>query len=228
MANPTRLDTPRLQLRPLTAEDFEPFFARLVCDPVVMAFYHAYTQPLTEAKRRERAQRDFFDHFADGRARFGYVCWAVTTRAAVAGASGAPIAAGELLGWAGIVTPALADEELGPELAYMVAAALHGRGLATEAAGAVLADAYPRYGLAAVHAVVDAPNGASRRVLDKLGFADRGRVQVYGSDDMILYTHARDEAAAMRLAAPSNDSLQLPNARNASTASIAPTPRVRS
>ena len=195
MASPTRLDTPRLVLRPLTGKDFEPFFARLVCDPVVMAFYHAYAEPLTDAERRERAHRDFFDHFADGRARFGYVCWAVTAREPVASAAGGPIAAGELLGWAGVVTPAVADPALGPELAYMLAAALHGRGLATEAAGAVLADAYPRYRLAAVHAVVDAPNRASRRVLDKLGFADRGRVPVYGSDEMTLYSHVRNGAA---------------------------------
>ena len=190
MANPTRLDTPHLTLRPLTAEDFEPFYARLVCDPVVMAFYHAYAEPLTDAERRERAQRDFFDHFADGRARFGYVCWAVTARAPGASETEAPIATGDLLGWAGIVTPALADPALGPELAYMFAAAVHGRGVATEAAGAVLVDAYRRYRLAAIHAVVDAPNGASRRVLAKLGFADHGRVRVYGSDEMILYTHS--------------------------------------
>ncbi len=191
------LDTPRLVLRPLTVEDFESFYARLVCDPVVMAFYHAYAAPLPEAERRARAQRDFFDHFADGYARFGYVCWAVTARTPLsnAAAGGAPIDAGELLGWAGIVTPALADPALGPELAYMLAAVLHGRGLATEAANAVLVDAYPRYHLAAMHAVVDAPNGASRRVLNKLGFTDRGRVRVYGSDDMLLYTHVQSTAA---------------------------------
>lgn len=191
MASPASLETPRLVLRPLMMEDFEAFYTRLSCDPVVMAFYHAYTESQTDADRRERTQRDFFDHFADGQARFGYVCWAVTSRALVASATGAPIAAGELLGWAGIVTPALSDPTLWPELAYMVAAAIHGRGLATEAASAVLADAYPRYRLAAVHAVVDAPSGASRRVLDKLGFADRGRVRVYGSDEMILYAHVR-------------------------------------
>ena len=91
MANPTPLETPQLVLRPLTREDFEPFYARLVCDQVVMAFYHAYAAPLSDAKRRERAQRDFFDHFADGRARFGYVCWAVTARATVASADGEPV-----------------------------------------------------------------------------------------------------------------------------------------
>ena len=187
MASPIRLSTPRLVLRPLTADDFEPFFARLICDPVVMAFYHAYAEASTEAERRERAQRDFFDHFADGAARFGYVCWAITGRAPIIDAG-----VGELLGWGAIVTPALGDPALGPELAYMLAASLYGLGLATEAAGAVLADAYPRYGLATVHAVVDAPNGASRRVLEKLGFADQGPVRVYGSDAMMLYTHGRN------------------------------------
>ena len=59
----------------------------------------------------------------------------------------------------------------------------------------MLADAYARYGLAAVHAVVDAPNGASRRILEKLGFADRGQVRVYGSDEMILYTHTESGTA---------------------------------
>lgn len=88
MAKPAQLETPRLVLRPLTVEDFEPFYARLVCDPVVLAFYHAYAQPLTEDERRERAQRDFFDHFARGQARFGYVCWAVTARAPVASETG--------------------------------------------------------------------------------------------------------------------------------------------
>lgn len=118
-----RLDTPRLVLRPLTVDDFEPFYARLVCDPIVMTFYHAYAEPLTDAERRERAQRDFFDHFADGRSRFGYVCWAVTARAPIATAPGAPIAADELLGWAGIVTPALTDPTLGPERSGFVAQA---------------------------------------------------------------------------------------------------------
>lgn len=202
MVSPMRLDTPRLVLRPLTVDDFEPFYARLVCDPIVMTFYHAYAESLTDAERRERAQRDFFDHFADGRSRFGYVCWAVTARAPIATAPGAPIAADELLGWAGIVTPALTDPTLGPELAYMLAGSLHGRGLATEAACAVLADAYPRYRLAAIHAVVDAPNTASCRVLEKLAFANRGRVRVYGSDEMILYTHVRNGAPGDAVATP--------------------------
>lgn len=186
------IETSRLLLRPLVADDFEQFYARLVCDPAVMAFYHAYSRPMAEAERRARAQRDFFDHFADGAARFGYVCWAITVRPGLADSGEGVVAAGELQGWAGVVTPALEDPALGPELAYMIASPLYGRGLTTEAARAVVADAFPRYGLSALHAVMDAPNVASRRVAEKLGFTFRGQVTVYGSDEMFLYTLSRE------------------------------------
>lgn len=201
MTDTLRLETSRLLLRPLVADDFEPFYEGLVCDPVVMAFYHAYALPMADAERRARARRDFFDHFADGAERFGYICWTITSKPTVA-ASGVPPAmtggTGQLLGWAAIVTPALKDAALGPELAYMIASPFHGRGLATEAAGAVIADAFPRYGLAALHAVMDTPNTASRKVAEKLGFAYRGPVSVYGSDDMVLFSLARNAASTQR------------------------------
>lgn len=198
MTDTQRLATARLLLRPIVADDFTPFYTRLVCDSVVMAFYHAYSRPMADAERRALARRDFFDHFALGAARFGYVCWAITAKRIMAASDGNPGAAadaGEFLGWAGILTPALEEADLGPELAYMIASPFHGQGLTTEAAGAVVADAFPRYGLAALHAVVDAPNAASRRVAEKLGFTYKGPVHVYGSDDMVLYTLAKDVAS---------------------------------
>jgi RimJ/RimL family protein N-acetyltransferase len=197
MTDTPRLETPRLLLRPIVADDFAPFYARLVCDPVVMAFYHAYTRPMADAERRARTRRDFFDHFADGAARFGYISWAITAKPTMAASAATPSAAacdGELLGWAGVVTPAIEDAALGPELAYMIASPLQGQGLTTEAAGAVVADAFPRYGLAALHAVMDTPNTASRRVAEKLGFTCQGPVSVYGSEDMVLYTLTQDGA----------------------------------
>jgi RimJ/RimL family protein N-acetyltransferase len=81
----------------------------------------------------------------------------------------------------------------------MIASPFHGQGLTTEAAAAVVADAFPRYGLAALHAVVDAPNTASRRVAEKLGFTYQGPVKVYGSEDMVLYILAsggRDQSCS--------------------------------
>lgn len=54
------LESSRLFLRPIVDDDFAPFYARLVCDPVVMTFFHAYTRPMPDAERRERARRVCF------------------------------------------------------------------------------------------------------------------------------------------------------------------------
>lgn len=71
-------------------------------------------------------------------------------------------------------------EELGPEpqLLYAFVEAATGRGYATEAAEALLrlASDPAGAGLAEVTAAVDAPNAASLRVLEKLGFARTGQV----------------------------------------------------
>ena len=55
------------------------------------------------------------------------------------------------------------------ELIYGLEPALWGRGLATEAAEASLAYVFDRVGLPEVVAGTDAPNGASIRVLEKMG-----------------------------------------------------------
>jgi ribosomal-protein-alanine N-acetyltransferase len=63
------------------------------------------------------------------------------------------------------------DGELdGPELLYSIEPACGGQGLATESARRVLAHGFDDLGLGRVQATVDAPNGASVRVLEKLGF----------------------------------------------------------
>ncbi len=74
------------------------------------------------------------------------------------------------VGVAGIFPP---ENEWGPEpeVGYMLASRHHGRGLATEAVRAVLGDATRRLGIAVLVAIVDEPNVASIRVLEKCGFA---------------------------------------------------------
>jgi ribosomal-protein-alanine N-acetyltransferase len=52
----------------------------------------------------------------------------------------------------------------------MLGARWHGQGLATEAGRAVIEDGWSRLGLARVITVLDTPNVASRRLVDKLGF----------------------------------------------------------
>jgi ribosomal-protein-alanine N-acetyltransferase len=190
MLPPTSLQTPRLALRPFSLADFESFYSTCVLDPTVMKFYHAYRAPLTDAERRARATQDFLDHFAEGSARYEYVCWALMSGPAL------PPPVGTFVGWCGLLTPALDHGRWGPELAYMLARQWHGLGLATEAAAQVRADAWLRYQRPQIHAVVDSPNLASRRVLERLGLTLQGPVEVYGSSDMMLYTIPAPTGAA--------------------------------
>ncbi len=60
------------------------------------------------------------------------------------------------------------------EVAYRLARSAWGQGIATEAAGALVAHALGPLGLPRVVAVTYPANHASQRVLDKLGFERRG------------------------------------------------------
>jgi len=179
---PPALVTPRLLLRPFAEDDFEAFYTSCVLDPQIMAFDHTYRAPFTDAERRARARRDFPDRFAEGSLKQGYICWSLLPGPALRARSDA------FLGWCGILTPALDHDEWGPELAFMLARPWQGRGLATEAAAAVMADGWTRFSLLRMHAVVDTPNLASRRVVERIGMRLEGPVEVYGSTAMLVYT----------------------------------------
>jgi RimJ/RimL family protein N-acetyltransferase len=63
---------------------------------------------------------------------------------------------------------------LGDELACLLDPAVHGRGFATEAARAVIADGFQRRGFDEVMARADPGNTASLRGLERLGFRASG------------------------------------------------------
>ncbi|MEO8366558.1 MAG: GNAT family N-acetyltransferase [Pseudoxanthomonas sp.] len=184
MPSKSTLDPPRLVLTPFGNEHFDDFYSTCICDASVMSFHHAYRAVELNNERRAMASRDFVDHFSQGLSEHGYICWALMSGPAF------HLPAGTFLGWCGILTPALSHSRFGPEIAYMLARSGQGFGLATEAARSVLADAWSRYALSKLHAVVDSPNRSSRRVLQKLGFQLHGQIEVYGSKDMLLYTAA--------------------------------------
>jgi len=77
----------------------------------------------------------------------------------------------ELLGAVGIYRLQPGGE---PELIYSLARAWWGRGLASEASRAVIADAFERLGFARVLARTDLPNRASIAVMERLGMAYEG------------------------------------------------------
>jgi ribosomal-protein-alanine N-acetyltransferase len=66
------------------------------------------------------------------------------------------------------------------ELAYRLARAAWGRGIASEAGAALLDYAFGTLGLPRVVAVTYPENRASQRVLDKLGFTREGTVEYKG------------------------------------------------
>ena len=79
------------------------------------------------------------------------------------------------------------------ELVYGVSEHLWGRGYATEVAQAVIAYCFGSYDLPVIRASTDAPNTASIRVLEKLGFGFVRRSTV-GSLDTVFYELSRRAA----------------------------------
>lgn len=79
-----------------------------------------------------------------------------------------------------------------PELLYGLSPTYWGRGLATEAARAVLTYAFQQLGIERVWAATDPPNVASIRVMERLGMRFDRRGQLNGLDT-IFYTLSRSQ-----------------------------------
>jgi RimJ/RimL family protein N-acetyltransferase len=79
-----------------------------------------------------------------------------------------------------------------PELLYSLAPECWGRGLATEAARAVVADAFVRLDFPRVLARADVPNRDSVRVMQRLGMTHAGEREE-GGLRLVSYTLARED-----------------------------------
>ncbi|MFD3479105.1 GNAT family N-acetyltransferase [Streptomyces sp. NPDC058695] len=93
-------------------------------------------------------------------------------------------AEGDFIGYCGLIIGRSTVEE--PEIAYELFQRAHGRGYATEAAGAVL-DAAVATGRKRLWATVGAWNAPSFRVLEKLGF-ERDHVSTDDSGEVVWLT----------------------------------------
>jgi ribosomal-protein-alanine N-acetyltransferase len=93
----------------------------------------------------------------------------------------------DLLGVTGIYRLQPGSE---PELIYSLAPASWGRGLASEASRAVIADAFARLGFARVLARTDVPNRASIAVMKRLGMQYEGEHEEAGRPT-VSYTLVR-------------------------------------
>jgi RimJ/RimL family protein N-acetyltransferase len=159
------LETLRLRLRPLAPAD-EADLVALDSDPEVMRYVGSPAGVKSPAETRERARMRIREEQRGDYEPLGF--WRIEARS-----DGAFLGVGALI--------RMPDgEEV--EVAYRLARSAWGRGIATEAAAALVAHALGPLGLPRVVAVTYPANQASQRVLDKLGFERRG-VRAYKGVD---------------------------------------------
>jgi ribosomal-protein-alanine N-acetyltransferase len=173
------LTTERLTLRPLRLED-APALHAVYAEAQVAHWIGVHTLADVEA---EIAQH------VNTYASLGYGFLGVEHRAS-----------GALIGDCGLQPFEHRGPE--PELGYDFAPAAWGRGLATEAARAVMAHAFGALALDRVIAVVKPDNVASQRVLEKAGLARAGARRAYGDTPMVLYAATRPGQAGRVAAYP--------------------------
>ena len=168
------LVTERLLLRRLTEKDFPEVFA-VLGDPEVM---YAWEHGFSEQEARDWLARTFARYERDG---FGH--YAVELQQT-----------GEFVGMVGAIRETLAGKDL-LGIGWMLRKECWGNGYATEAAKAVLSDAFARLDAEEVIADIRPENTASRRVAERLGMRPEYEVvKQYRGKDMphIVYVIRKD------------------------------------
>lgn len=164
------LETSRLILRHFVTEDIESLYA-LYCDPDVVKF-------IPDAPRSLQETQEEVEWFMHGHPKYPNLgLWATIDKNS-----------GQLIGRCGLL-PWLIDQQEEVEVAYLIAKEFRGRGLATEAAGAILHYAFEHLHLNRLICLIDKENLASIRVAEKTGMAfekegrdEIGPFQVYAID----------------------------------------------
>jgi ribosomal-protein-alanine N-acetyltransferase len=169
------IETARLRLRPLTESDVPEWSRLLYADPEVTRYL-----PGPDVTPLERTER-LFQHFTAHWQHLGYGEWAVTDRET-----------GAFLGQCGLNH---IDDLNETELDYALARSAWGRGLATEAARAAVNYAFETAGLTRLIGFVIPEHIASRRVLERLGFAYECDTHYWGVD-LVRYGLNRSHAGA--------------------------------
>jgi RimJ/RimL family protein N-acetyltransferase len=146
------LETPRFLLRPLVSEDVD-WIGELCIDPDVNRFLWDCARSDSEARRVAEA----IVYLDLNKYHFGH--WAILDKSTAAVHGWVEL--GKLRPWSG------PSDEIA--LSYVLRHASWGCGIATEAAGRLLRYAFDVHRLDRVMAVIMSGNGASQRVLEKLG-----------------------------------------------------------
>jgi len=166
-----RVETARLRLRMFTPEDLDPM-SEITSDPEVMR-YIGYGRPLT----REETETNLLNIVSAFRRR-GFGRWALEKKAG-----------GRVVGYCGL---SLGVEEVGVELAYLLARSEWGTGLATEAGRACLRYGFERLGVESIAGLTMPDNWKSRRVLERLGMRYVRAARFHGFDCVWYSLSRRD------------------------------------
>jgi RimJ/RimL family protein N-acetyltransferase len=166
----TILTTARLTLAPPTRDHF-PTCAALWARPEVAQ--HITGRPNTAEECWARVLR-----YAGHWALHGWGFWVVTE-------TGTGRFVGELgfMDFRRDIDPPIGTA---PEIGWVLAPEMQGRGYATEAARAALAWGRERFGKVRAVCMIKPGNTASRAVAGRLGFAEYARTTYHGQDEMLL------------------------------------------
>jgi ribosomal-protein-alanine N-acetyltransferase len=159
------LETDRLRLRPVSADDLDHFTA-LYADPDVMRFIGS-RGPLSRELTRERLEF-MLEHWQ----RHGFGMWSLFRKGA-----------GSFVGRCGM---RYLENSTEIELGYTLMKSCWGQGLATEASRAVVDYAFGVMKIGRLIAVADAANTASVNVMTKLGMTFERTGVFYGAE-CVLY-----------------------------------------
>ena len=171
------LETDRLLLRAFEPEDAEAYHAAIYSDAEVTRYLPGGAPRPIE---RSRLLMGAFN-----------ASW---QKNGVGGLAVVLEASGQVIGHCGLIPIGVSSEpDPETEVFYAIGKAYWGQGLVTEAARAVLADGFTRAGLERVVAVAAPANGASRRVMEKLGMTYQGLTQRYYDAELAYYALNRDD-----------------------------------
>jgi len=160
-----RLETERLLIRPFVPAD-EPDATSFFTDPDFMSWSLDGALNPEGARNKLRGLIALYDER-------GFSKLALQEKAG-----------GRLIGYCGFGLEPVEGAPV-PELGYRLKGEWRGRGLATEAARAVVADAFERLGMDSVLAIVIEGNLPSRRVMEKVGLTFRRKVVFQGRELML-------------------------------------------
>ncbi len=166
------IETARLLLRPFAQEDLEDYPRLIFADADVMRYL-----PKRDLAPRERAERTVAV-FNDQWLQRDYSVWAVTDKMT-----------GGFIGHCGLNSVIEAGEV---EVLYALRKDRWGQGIATEAARASVRFGFETVNLARLIALAVAENSASRRVMERLGFAYEKDVHYFGLD-LVYSVLAREQ-----------------------------------